>query len=109
VFSLPPIATVGLSEPAAVAQHGREHLRVYTTRFTSIYHAVTRRKPSTAMKLITLGPEERVIGLHAIGHGADEMVQGFAVAMKAGATKSVFEQTVAVHPTSAEEFVTMRG
>ena len=60
------------------------------------------------MKLVTVGPEERIVGLHVIGEGADEMLQGFAVALRMGATKKDFDDTVAIHPTSAEEFVTMR-
>jgi glutathione reductase (NADPH) len=108
VFSHPPVASVGLSEEAAIAQHGQEQVKVYTTRFTNMYHAVTERKPKSAMKLVTLGPDERVIGVHVVGLGADEMIQGFAVALRSGATKRDFDRTVAVHPTAAEELVTMR-
>jgi glutathione reductase (NADPH) len=73
-----------------------------------MYYAVMERKPRTAMKLVCTGPEERVIGCHVIGDGADEMLQGFAVAIRMGATKQDFDSTVAIHPTSAEELVTMR-
>jgi glutathione reductase (NADPH) len=73
-----------------------------------MYHALTSRKPRALMKLVTTGPDEKIVGLHVIGDGADEMLQGFAVAMKMGATKQDFDDTVAIHPTSAEEFVTMR-
>jgi glutathione reductase (NADPH) len=71
-------------------------------------HAFTEHKPPAAMKLIVVGEEERIVGCHVIGPGADEMLQGFAVALKMGAKKSDFDDTIAIHPTSAEEFVTMR-
>jgi glutathione reductase (NADPH) len=70
--------------------------------------AFSARPTKTAMKLITVGEHEKIVGLHVIGDGADEMLQGFAVAIKMGATKKNFDDTVAIHPTSAEEFVTMR-
>jgi glutathione reductase (NADPH) len=73
-----------------------------------LYHAMTKRRPHTHMKLVTLGPERKVLGVHVIGPGADEMMQGFAVAVRMGATKRDFDDTVAIHPTSAEELVTMR-
>lgn len=107
IFSHPPIGTVGLTEEAARALHG-DAVKVYQTRFTPMYHAFTRRQPRTAMKLVTVGAQERIVGLHVIGLGADEMLQGFAVAVRMGATKRDFDETVAIHPTSAEEFVTMR-
>jgi glutathione reductase (NADPH) len=107
VFSSPPVASVGLTEAEAKAAHG-DDVKVYTTRFTNLFHAVTERKPKSAMKLLTAGAEERVVGIHVVGAGADEMIQGFAVAMRAGATKKDFDRTVAVHPTAAEELVTMR-
>lgn len=106
VFSHPPIGTVGLTEDEARKQHAV--VKVYTSRFTAMYHALTEHHPKTAMKLICVGPEERVVGAHVIGDGADEMMQGFAVAVKMGATKADFDDTVAIHPSSAEEFVTMR-
>lgn len=107
VFSHPPIGTVGLTEPEARAQYG-EAVKTYTAGFVPMYHAVTERKSRMEMKLVCAGVEERVVGLHVIGHGADEMLQGFAVAVKMGATKRDFGETVAIHPTAAEEFVTMR-
>jgi len=106
VFSHPPIGTVGLTEKQARERYG-ENLKIYRTRFTNLYNSVTERKPKTAMKLITAGAEERVVGIHVIGRGADEMIQGFAVALRMGATKKDFDRTVAVHPTAAEEFVTL--
>jgi glutathione reductase (NADPH) len=107
IFSHPPIGTVGLTEPEARARHG-EAVRVYSSRFVPLYNAVTEDKPRTAMKLVTRAPDERILGAHVIGPGADEMLQGFAVAIRMGATKADFDDTVAIHPTSAEEFVTMR-
>jgi glutathione reductase (NADPH) len=73
-----------------------------------MFHAVTESKPVTRMKLVTVGTDERVVGVHVIGRGADEMIQGFALAVKLRATKADFDRTVAVHPTAAEELVTMR-
>ncbi len=107
VFSHPPIGTVGLTEDAARDLHG-DAVKVYQTRFTPMYHAFTRSKPKTAMKLVTVGAQERIVGCHILGNGADEMLQGFAVAIRMGATKRDFDDTVAIHPTSAEEVVTMR-
>ena len=73
-----------------------------------MYSAVTSNRQPSVMKLVTLGKKEKVIGLHGIGYGVDEMIQGFAVAIKMGATKRDFDNTVAIHPTGSEEFVTMR-
>jgi glutathione reductase (NADPH) len=107
VFSHPPVGTVGLSERQARARFG-ERVQVYTTAFVPMYHALTTRKPRAQMKLVTTGPEQRIVGIHVLGAGADEMLQGFAVALRMGATKRDFDDTVAIHPTSAEELVTMR-
>jgi glutathione reductase (NADPH) len=107
VFTHPPIGTVGASEAEARALHG-DAVKVYVADFTPMYHAMTARKTHTDMKLVCLGPEQRIIGCHIIGTGADEMLQGFAVAIRMGATKRDFDDTVAIHPTSAEELVTMR-
>jgi glutathione reductase (NADPH) len=107
VFTHPPIGTVGASEAEARAEHG-DAVKVYVADFTPMYHAMTARKTHTDMKLVCLGPEQRIIGCHIIGSGADEMLQGFAVAIRMGATKRDFDDTVAIHPTSAEELVTMR-
>ncbi|GAC1299844.1 MAG: glutathione-disulfide reductase [Steroidobacteraceae bacterium] len=107
VFTHPPIGTVGVSEAEARAQYG-DAVKVYIADFTPMYHALTVRKTRTDMKLVCLGPEQRIIGCHIIGTGADEMLQGFAVAIRMGATKRDFDDTVAIHPTSAEELVTMR-
>jgi glutathione reductase (NADPH) len=107
VFSHPPIGSVGLSEEDARRRYG-EAVEVYQTSFVPMYHVFTGRKPRTAMKMVTLGAEKKIIGIHVIGDGADEMLQGFAVALRMGATKRDFDDTVAIHPTSAEEMVTMR-
>ncbi len=107
VFSHPPIGTIGLTEIEARAKHGDE-ITIYSSGFTSMYYALGDKKQRSVMKLITAGAEERVVGCHIIGDGADEMTQGFAVAMRMGATKADFDDTVAIHPTSAEELVTMR-
>lgn len=107
MFSHPPIGTVGLTEEEARKQHG-DAVKVYQTRFTAMAHAFTEHQPSTAMKLVTVGAQEKIVGVHVIGQGADEMLQGFAVAVKMGATKADFDNTVAIHPTSAEELVTLR-
>ncbi len=107
IFGHPPIGTVGLSEAAARDLYGGE-VKVYESAFLPLYHALTARKPRARMKLVTAGPEQRVVGVHVIGEGADEMLQGFAVAVRMGATKRDFDDTVAIHPTSAEELVTMR-
>jgi len=107
IFSHPPIGTVGLTEAQARECHGDDAVRVYQTRFVPMYYALSEHKPRSAMRLVTVGPEERVVGLHMIGDGVDEMLQGFAVAVRMGATKRDLDDTVAIHPTSAEELVTM--
>ena len=107
IFSHPPIGTVGLSEDQARAQHG-DAVKVFQTRFTAMYHALSPHPLPTAMKLVCVGAEQKIVGCHVIGPGADEMLQGFAVAIRMGATKRDFDDTVAIHPTSAEELVTMR-
>merc|ERR1719273_498470 len=108
VFSHPPIGTVGMTEQEAGELYGHDNLKIYTSQFTNMYHGVTERKSPTAMKLICKGENEKVIGLHMIGIGCDEMLQGFGVAIKMGATKADFDNCVAIHPTASEELVTMR-
>lgn len=108
VFSHPPIGTVGLTEPQAREQYGDAQVKVYKSSFTAMYTAVTSHRQPCRMKLVCVGPEEKIVGIHGIGFGMDEMLQGFAVALKMGATKKDFDNTVAIHPTAAEEFVTMR-
>ncbi|EHD23701.1 MULTISPECIES: glutathione-disulfide reductase [Brenneria] len=108
VFSHPPIGTVGLTEPQARERYGDDKVKVYTSSFTAMYTAVTQHHQPCRMKLVCVGEEEKIVGIHGIGFGMDEMLQGFAVALKMGATKQDFDNTVAIHPTAAEEFVTMR-
>jgi len=107
IFSHPPIGTVGLSESAARAKYG-DDIEVFLSGFVPLYHAMTTRKVRAEMKLITTGVNRKIVGAHVLGWGADEMLQGFAVAIRMGATKQDFDDTVAIHPTSAEEFVTMK-
>ncbi|SKA58658.1 glutathione-disulfide reductase [Enterovibrio nigricans] len=108
VFSHPPIGTIGLTEQEAKAQYGEDNVKVYTSGFTAMYTAVTQHRQPCKMKLVCAGEEETVVGLHGIGFAVDEMIQGFGVAMKMGATKADFDSVVAIHPTGSEEFVTMR-
>uniref|UniRef100_A0A8C9RCI1 Glutathione reductase n=1 Tax=Scleropages formosus TaxID=113540 RepID=A0A8C9RCI1_SCLFO len=108
VFTHPPIGTVGLTEEEAIKTHGKENVKTYKTTFTPMYHAITTRKTQCIMKLVCVGKEKKVVGLHMQGLGCDEMLQGFAVAIRMGATKADFDNTVAIHPTSSEELVTMR-
>ncbi len=107
IFTHPPIGTVGITEAEARAEHGDE-VRVYQSRFNPMLYALSDRKVPTTMKLITAGSDERVVGCHMIGDGVDEILQGFAVAIRMGARKQDLDDTVAIHPTSAEELVTMR-
>ncbi|KAL4220178.1 hypothetical protein ACF0H5_020586 [Mactra antiquata] len=109
VFSHPPIGTIGLTQEEAEKEYGAENIKVYKSVFTPMYYAMTEHKVKCSMKLICLKPEnEKVIGLHMLGQGCDEMLQGFSVAIKMGATKAQFDDAVAIHPTSSEELVTMR-
>jgi glutathione reductase (NADPH) len=108
VFSHPVIGTVGLTEAEAEVKYGEDNISIYNSQFTALYQAITEdyRDP-TRMKLICVGKEEKIVGIHSIGFGSDELLQGFAVALKMGATKADFDNTIAIHPTSAEEFVTL--
>jgi glutathione reductase (NADPH) len=107
IFSHPPVGTVGLSEAEARRKYG-DDVEVFLSGFVPMYHAMTSRKVRAEMKLVTTGAKRRIVGAHVVGWGADEMLQGFAVAVRMGATKQDFDDTVAIHPTSAEEFVTMK-
>jgi len=112
VFSHPVIGTVGDTEVEAVEKYGKDNLKIYNSTFVNLwygnyYGGAVGDKPYTKYKLICLLPDEKVVGLHAIGMGSDEVLQGFSVAMKMGATKADFDNAVAIHPTAAEEFVTL--
>ena len=102
------MATVGLTEDKAKAEYGDDQVKVYSTQFTPMYYSLVRHKVKTAMKMVVVGENEKVVGIHMMGLGVDEMLQGFAVAIRMGATKQDFDDTVAIHPTSSEELVTMR-
>ena len=111
VFTHPTIGTIGLTEPKAVAKYGAENVKVYSSKFADSHYGIFQvdpdEKPKTHMKLICAGEEEKVVGVHVIGKGSDEMMQGFGVALKMGATKADFDSCVAIHPTASEELVTM--
>jgi glutathione reductase (NADPH) len=108
IFGHPPIGTVGMSEARARSKYGDAAVTVFVSSFVPMYYAMTTVKPRCDMKLVTVGPEKKVVGVHIVGDGADEMLQGFAVAVRMGATKKDFDDTVAIHPTVSEELVTMR-
>jgi len=110
VFAHPEIGAIGLTEPQARAKYG-DSVKVYQTSFTAMYYAMmdsVEEKGPTAYKVICEGPNERVVGLHILGQGSSEILQGFGVAIKMGATKADLDRCVAIHPTSAEELVTLR-
>ncbi|KAL6308015.1 glutathione reductase [Sparassis latifolia] len=110
VFSHPPIGTVGLTEPEARKVYGDSAVKIYKSSFRALYFSMIpeEHKEPSMYKLICVGEEERVVGIHIIGLGSDEVMQGFAVAVKMGATKEDLDSTVAIHPTSGEELVTLR-
>lgn len=109
VFSHPTVGSVGLTEPAAREKYGDENIKIYNSNFTDMYYSMMPQedKPPTSYKLVCTGKEEKVVGLHILGRGSDEVLQGFGVAIKMGATKKDFDRCVAIHPTAAEELVTM--
>lgn len=110
VFAHPEVGSIGLTEPEAIEKYGKDNIKVYKTSFTAMYYAMMdpEEKGPTNYKLIVTGPEEKVIGLHIMGVGSAEMLQGFGVAIKMGATKADFDSCVAIHPVSAEELVTLK-
>eukprot|EP00918_Siedleckia_nematoides_P076382 GHVU01166945.1.p1 GENE.GHVU01166945.1~~GHVU01166945.1.p1 ORF type:complete len:531 (+),score=48.20 GHVU01166945.1:117-1595(+) len=110
VFSHPPCGTVGLTEKEAKDKYGADSIKTYVSKFTAMYYAMmpADEKEPTAMKLVCQGEDEKVVGIHMIGLGSDEITQGFAVAVKMGARKRDLDDTIAIHPTSGEELVTMR-
>ncbi len=107
IFSAPPCSTVGITEDEAIAQ--KRKVKIYDSTFTPMKHRLSGRDEKTVLKLIVDSETDKVVGLHMMGLDAPEIVQGFAVAMNCGATKADFDRTMAVHPTAAEEFVTMRS
>ena len=110
VFAHPTIGTVGLTEPKAIEKYGKENIKIYKSKFANLFYGIfddDEAKSKTTMKLITAGQEEKVVGVHVIGMGADEMMQGIGIAVKMGATKADFDSCVAIHPTAAEELATM--
>ena len=109
VFAHPEVGSIGMTEPAAREKYG-DKVKVYQTSFTAMYYAMMKPddKGPTAYKLICVGEGEKIVGLHLLGAGSSEMLQGFGVAIKMGAKKSDFDNCVAIHPTSAEELVTLK-
>ncbi|AZR83044.1 glutathione-disulfide reductase [Thiomicrospira sp. S5] len=108
VFSHPPVGTIGLAEHDARREYGHDNVQVYSSVFTPMRYAFTGHQIKTALKLVCVGEEQKVVGIHIVGDGADEMLQGFAVAVQMGATKADLDATIAIHPSSSEELVTMR-
>jgi glutathione reductase (NADPH) len=110
VFAHPEVGSVGLTEPEARKKYGDDAVKIYQASFTAMYYAMMEQedKGPTAYKLVCVGKEEKVVGLHILGLGSGEILQGFGVAVKMGATKADFDRCVAIHPTSAEELVTMK-
>ena len=111
VFSHPPMGVVGLTEPQAVEKYGTDNIKIYRSTFVNLHYSMYQvdpnDKPKTFMKLICAGPDEKVVGIHMMGKAVDEILQGFGVAMKMGATKADLDSCVAIHPTAAEELVTL--
>ena len=109
VFAHPEVGSIGMTEPEAREKYG-DQVKVYTTSFTAMYYAMMEQdeKAPSSYKLVCVGPEEKVVGLHILGSGCSEMLQGFGVAVKMGATKKDFDSCVAIHPTSSEELVTLK-
>ena len=106
VFSHPNLATVGYTEGQAREKFGA--VSIFKSSFTPLKHTLSGNQEKTFMKLVVASDSDRVVGVHMIGPDAGESVQGLAVALKAGATKTLFDRTIGIHPTSAEEWVTMR-
>lgn len=110
VFSHPEVGSIGMTEPQAIEKYGKDNIKIYQTKFIDMYYAMMdpADKAATHYKLIVQGPDEKVVGLHIMGRSSGEILQGFGVAIKMGATKADFDNCVAIHPTSAEELVTLK-
>lgn len=118
VFSHPPCGVVGMTEDEARSKYGSDQVKIYQSTFNDLYYSMMplledaqdgqAHKIPTKHKLVCVGSEQKIVGLHIVGRGSDEMLQGFAVALKMGATKADFDRCVAIHPTAAEELVTMK-
>ena len=109
IFSHPEAASIGISAKDAVAKYGEENVKVYQSKFINMYYSPMEQemKDPAVYKLVVAGPEEKVVGLHLVGDGSSEILQGFGVDIKIGATKADFDSCVAIHPTAAEELVTL--
>jgi glutathione reductase (NADPH) len=108
IFSTPEAATVGLTELEAKEKYGEDNIKIYRSRFRPMYYVLPNKEEKTLMKLVVHRDSERILGAHMVGEHAAEIIQGVAIAVKMGAKKSDFDATVGIHPSSAEEFVTMR-
>ncbi|KAH3679412.1 hypothetical protein WICMUC_001032 [Wickerhamomyces mucosus] len=108
VFSHPEAGSIGLTEAEAIQKYGKDDIKIYSSRFTPMYYAMLTEKSPVSYKLIVQGSNEKVVGLHLVGDSSAEILQGFGVAIKMGATKADFDNVVAIHPTSAEELVTLK-
>jgi glutathione reductase (NADPH) len=108
VFTTPEAASVGITEDEAIAQYGEDNIHIFRSRFRSMYYTLPNKDEKTLMKLIVHSESDRILGAHMVGDSAAEIIQGVAIALKMGATKADFDATVGIHPSSAEEFVTMR-
>ncbi|KAF5643035.1 glutathione reductase [Fusarium tjaetaba] len=107
VFAHPEVGTIGLTEEEAEKKYGRDNIKIYKSSFTATYYAIMEDKGPSKYKLICQGNDDKIVGLHILGLGSGEILQGFGVAIKMGATKKDFDSCVAIHPTSAEELVTL--
>ena len=108
VFSQPSVATVGLTERQAQNKYGHGRVNIFRSDFKALKQSLSNNEERTLMKLVVDSDTDRVLGIHMVGEYAAEILQGFAVALKAGARKADFDRTLGIHPSSAEEFVTMR-
>ncbi|CAJ0544027.1 Ff.00g040460.m01.CDS01 [Fusarium sp. VM40] len=107
VFAHPEVGSIGLTQAEAEKKYGRDNIKIYRTSFTATYYTIMEDKRPSKYKLICQGKDEKIVGLHILGLGSSEILQGFGVTMKMGATKKDFDSCVAIHPTSAEELVTL--